>query len=153
MQLSHEPLVPQELEKAEKYWVKESQKTLQDRLKKGEFQQLSLFTDKNGIRVGGRVDEALVSYETKHPAMLPQDHWISLLITRHFHQIGHTGVATTVAKIRTKFRIIRAHDLAKSIKFRCVCCREIEARTETQLMADLPRTRLEPFTPQFHYTA
>ena len=31
--------------------------------------------------------------------------------------------------------------------------REIEARTETQLMADLPRTCLEPFTPPFHYTA
>ena len=147
MQVSHGPLALQELEKAEKYWVKESQKTLQDRLKKGELQQLSLFTDKNGIRVGGRVDEALVSYETKHPSMLPRDHWISLLITRHFPEIGHAGVATTVAKIRTKFWIIRAHDLAKSVKFRCVCCREIEARTETQLMADLPRTRLEPFTP------
>ena len=58
-------------------------------------------------------------------------------------------MATTVAEIRTKFWIIRAHDLAKSVKFRCVCCREIEARTETQLMADLPRTRLEPFMPRF----
>ena len=154
MHLSHGPLAPQELEKAENYWVKESQKTLQDCLKKGELQQLSPFTDENGIiRVGGRVDEALVSYETKHPAMLPRDHWISLLITRHFHQIKHAGVVTTVAKIRMKFWIIRAHDLAKSVKFRCLCCREIEARTETQLMADLPRTRLEPFTPPFHYTA
>ena len=32
-------------------------------------------------------------------------------------------------------------------------CREIEAQTETQLMADLPIIRLEPFTPPFHYTA
>ena len=154
MQVSHGLLVPQELEKAEKYWVKESQKTLQDPLKKGELQQLSPFTDENGIiRVGGRVDEALVSYETKHPAMLPRDHWISLLITQHFHQIGQAGVATTVAKIRTKFWIIRAHDWAKSVKFRCLCCREIQARTETLLMADLPRTGLEPLMPPFHYTA
>ena len=72
MQLSRRPLAPQELEKAEKYWVQESQKTL---LKKGELQQLSPFTDENGIiRVRGRVDEALVSYETKHPAILPRDH-------------------------------------------------------------------------------
>ena len=36
--------------------------------------------------------------------------------------------------------------------FWCVCCREIEARTKTQLMADLPRTHphLEPFMPPFH---
>ena len=109
--------MPQELEKAEKYWVKESQKTLQDHLKKGELQQLI-------IRVGGRVDEALVSYETKHLAMLPRDHWISLLITRHFHQIGHAGMATTVVKIRTKFWIIRAHDLTKSVKTSDACAAE-----------------------------
>ena len=108
---------------AERYWVKQSQKALQDCLKKGELQQLSPFTDKNGIiRVGGQVDKALVSYETKHPALLPRDRWITLLITQHFHQIGHAGVATTVAKIRTRFWIIRAHNLAKSVKFRCVLC-------------------------------
>ena len=153
-QLSDGPLAPQELKEAEKYWVIESQKTLHDRLRKGELQRLSPFTDENGvIRVGGRVDEALVSYDSKHPAMLPRDHWISFLITRHFHQIGHTGVATTVAKIRTKFWIIRAHDLAKSVKFRCVTCRELEAKAETQFMANLPRSRLEPFTPPFYYTA
>ena len=49
MQLSREPLAPQELERAERYWVKESQKTLQDRLKRGELQLLSPFTDENGI--------------------------------------------------------------------------------------------------------
>lgn len=82
--LSHGPLTPQELEKAEKYWVKQSQKIFHDRLKKGELQHLSPFTDENGItRVGGRVDEALVSYETNYPALLPRDHWITLLITRH----------------------------------------------------------------------
>ena len=81
MQLSQAALAPQELEKAETYLVKEGQKTVQDHLKKGELQQLNPFTDENGIiRVGGRVDEAFVSYKTKHPPMLPRDHWISLLI-------------------------------------------------------------------------
>ena len=114
--MSDGPLAPQELEEAEKYWVKESQKTLHDRLKKGELQKLSPFKDENGvIRVGGRVDEAaLVSYDSKHPTVLLRGHWISSLITRHLHQIGPTGGATTVAKVRTKFWITRAHDLAKS---------------------------------------
>ena len=62
-------------------------------------------------------------------------------------------MATTVAKIRTKFWIIRAHDLAKSVKFRCVLCREIEAKTEKQLIADLPDLRLAPHTPPFYYTS
>ena len=146
MHLSHGPLAPQELEKAENYWVKESQKTLQDCLKKGELQQLSPFRRK-------RNNQSWWSSRWSLSFLWNQTPWISLLITRHFHQIRHAGVVTTVTKIRMKFWIIRAHDLAKSVKFRCLCCREIEARTETQLMADLPRTRLEPFTPPFHYTA
>ena len=32
----------------------------------------------------------------------PREHWISLLITRHFHENGHSGVATTVAKIKKR---------------------------------------------------
>ena len=148
------PLTPEEPQDAEIYWVKESQKSLLGRLKKGDFQKLSPFTDNKGIiRVGGRADEALISYEARHPALLPHIHWISLLITRHFHQTGHSGVATTEAKVRKKFWILRAHDLAKTVRFRCAPCREMEARVETQFMADLPRSRLESFTPPFHFMA
>ena len=148
------PLTPQELQDAEIYWVKESQKGLLGRLKKGNFQELSPFTDNKGfIRVGGRADEALTSYEARHPALLPHTHWISLLITRHFHQTGHSGVATTVAKVGKKFWILRAHDLAKTVKFRCAPCQEMEARVETQFIADLPRSHLEALTPPFHLTA
>ena len=44
-----------------------------------------------------------------------ENHWISLLITRNAHQFGHNGVATTTAKTRRKYWVIRAHDLAKSL--------------------------------------
>lgn len=30
---------------------------------------------------------------------------------------------------------------------------ESEAKTESQLMMDLPKNHLEPFTPSFYYTA
>ena len=93
------PLTPEELQKAEMFLIKDAQNKLHDRLKRGEFKSLSPFTDDKGIiRVGGRVDKAIVSYETRHPALLPNDHRISLLITRHVHKNGHTGVATTTAK-------------------------------------------------------
>ncbi|XP_067051157.1 uncharacterized protein [Acropora muricata] len=148
------PLSPEELKDAETYRLKESQKTLRDRLSKGEFRNLSPYVDQEGVwRVGGRADKALVSYETRHPVLLPGDHGISRLIVQHAHQFGHPGVATTVAKTRTKYWIVRAHDLAKSIKFRCVVCREIGARVELQVMADLPQSRLAPFTPPFHHTS
>ena len=148
------PLSPEELESAENHWIKESQKSLKDRLMKGKLKNLSPYTDSDGIvRVGGRADNALVSYETKHPALLPREHWISLLITRHVHQCGHTAIATTVAKTRKKFWILKAHDLAKSVKFKCVFCRGMQAKVESQVMADLPECRLAPLTPPFYYTA
>ena len=112
------PLSPQELQHAENHWIKESQKSLSDRLRKGELKELSPYTDSDGIvRVRGRADKVFVSYETRHPALLPREHWISLLITRHIHQCGHTAVAATVLKTRKRFWILQAHDLAKTVKF------------------------------------
>ena len=43
-------------------------------MEKAEFKSLSPFKDDKGIiRVGGRVDKAIVSYEQKHPALLPSE--------------------------------------------------------------------------------
>ena len=96
------------------------------------MKNLSPYTDEEGVvRVGGRVDRASISFETRHPALLPRKHWISYLITRHVHRCGHTGVAATVAKIRRKYWIPRAHMLAKTVKFRCVLCRKLEAKLES----------------------
>ena len=148
------PLSPVELQEAEILWIMEAQKSLHDRLAKGEFQSLSPFKDDKGIiRVGGRVSKAVVSYDSQHPVLLPRKHWISLLITRQAHQFGHNGVAATAAKTRRKYWILKVNDLAKSVKFRCVFCREMTHKVESQLMSDLPQLRLAPCTPPFHYTS
>ena len=139
------PLTPEELEKAEIFWIKEAQRDLHRRKEKGEFKSLSPFQDDKGvIRVGGRVDEAIVSYDPKHPALLPSDHWVSWLITRHAHQHGHNGVAATTAKTRKKFWILKANKLSRAVKFKCGFSREMEHKIETQLMAHLPALRLAP---------
>lgn len=146
--------MPEELRKAEMSWIKSAQKDLKSRMKNGEFKSLSPFIDeKEVIRVGGRIDKAIVSYEEKHPVLLPSDHRISLLITSHVHNHGHPGVATTTAKTRRKYWSLKANKLSKSEKFRCVTCREMAHKAETQLMAELPLLRLAPQTPPFHYTA
>ena len=94
------PLNPTELKHAEMYWVKEAQKTIHDRLKRGEFKTLSPYIEEDIIRVGGRAEESLMSYDSRHPVLLPQKHHISMLITRYFHERGHSGVAGTAAKVR-----------------------------------------------------
>ena len=148
------PLTPGELESAELFWIKEAQRSLHRRKEKGEFKSLSPFLDSKGvIRVGGRLDEAIVSYDQKHPALLPSDHWISWLITRHAHQYGHNGVAATTGKTRRKFWILKANKLSKSVKLKCGFCREMAHKAEAQFMANLPAHRLAPYTPPFYITA
>ncbi|XP_041453627.1 uncharacterized protein LOC121406824 [Lytechinus variegatus] len=147
-------LAPAELEKAELYWTKEAQKGLKSRFERGEFRTLTPFIDNEGvIRVGGRVENLVTSYESRHPALLPGSHHIALLFTRHVHEIGHPGVETTTAKARRKFWILQGHRLAKTVKHRCVKCRSTECKRETQKMADLPSNRVAPHTPPFHYTS
>ena len=66
---------PNEVESSRNLWIKEFQRSLKDRLRKNEFRALSPFTDKEGlVQVGGRIDNALVSYETRHPVVLPNNH-------------------------------------------------------------------------------
>ena len=103
--------------------------------------------------VGDRADNAFLSYEIKHLALLPKEHWILPLITCHVHQCGYTAIATTVAKTRKRFWILKAHDLAKSVKFKCVFCPEIQMKVESHVMADLPEHRLAPLTPPFYYNS
>ena len=105
------------------------------------------------VRAGGRADKGLVSYETIHPLLLPRDLWISRAVVQHAHQFEHLGVTAMVAKTGTKYWIVQAQDLVKSVKLRCVVCREIEAKVEAQVMADLPQRRLSPHTPPFYNTS
>ena len=96
-----------------------------------------------------------MSYDTKYPTLLPTAHWISLLITRHMHQSGHPGVATTTAKTRQQHRILKSNKLSNSEKSRCVFCKEMAHKAEKQLMADLPDVRLADvrLAPPFYYTS
>ena len=147
-------LTPEELHEAEIFLIKDAQKLLHDRVKKGEFKSLSPFADEKGIiRVGGRVDKAIVSYDMKHPVLLPNEHRISLLITRQVHQFGHSGVATTTAKVRRKYWVLKGNKISKSVKYRCKFCREMSHLAEEQMMANLPSIRLAPQTPPFYYTS
>ena len=108
---------------------------------------LSPFTDeKEIIRVGGRADKAIVTYDSKHPVLLPKNHHISYLITKETHDTNHTGVATTTALTRRKFWIIGVQKLAKSIKKKCIYCKKLHPQIQSQFMAELPQIRLNCLT-------
>jgi len=69
------------------------------------------------------------------------------------HQAGLQGIATTTAKVRRKYWVVKGNKISKVVKCHCMFCGEIEAKVETQLMAKFPSYRLKPFPPPFMYTS
>ena len=47
----------------------------------------------------------------------------------------------------------KVHDLAKRVEFRCVFCCEMQAKAESQVMAESPECPLDPCTPPLYYTS
>ena len=96
------------------------------------------------IRIGGRLDRAPVPFEVKHPAILPPEHHFTKLVIRHFHRkAGHSGVSYTWSLIREKYWIISARLSIRRELNNCVTCRKINAPVGQQIMAELPKARVE----------
>jgi len=59
--------------------------------------KLDLILIDNVLRVGGRLDKAPLSYEARHPAILPHVSHLMELVIRHFHErVAHFGVNHTL---------------------------------------------------------
>ena len=103
------------------------------------------------LRVGGRLQNSDLPEDTKHPLVLPYGHRISSLIISYYHdKTKHQGRCVTSGAIRSAGFFIQkgSHMIRQFIK-NCVTCRRIRGKCETQLMAPLPKDRLEtepPFT-------
>ena len=97
------------------------------------------------IRVGGRLANADITDESKHPIILPRSSPIAKLIVEWNHkQLGHTGREHVLSKIRERFWIISAPSLVKTIIKSCTRCRLLYATPMQQIMSDLPADRVTP---------
>ena len=58
------------------------------------------------LRVGGRLDNAKVSYDVKHPIILPGKHRLTELLIRGIHEEnGHVGVNQVISLLRQRYWI------------------------------------------------
>jgi len=101
------------------------------------------------LRVGGRLEEAVVlSYDKKHPIILPKKHHISQLIVRYCHEsLAHAGREQTLVQTRKMFWILGGRGLAQNIIRSCFKCRRLNERPMKQVMAPLPKERLQLYKP------
>lgn len=115
--------------------------------------KLSPFLDSDGLlRIGGRLKYSSLPQEQVHPLLLPNTaHVAQLLIGSHHRKVGHTGKGLTMNSIRTAgYWITSCGSAVSSYISKCVTCRKLHGKPQTQVMADLPSVRTEPSTPFTH---
>ncbi|XP_011879108.1 PREDICTED: uncharacterized protein LOC105568236 [Vollenhovia emeryi] len=105
---------------------------------------LNPFIDAHGIlRVGGRLSHAIVSYDHKHPILLPGKHAFTrlIIIDEHERQL-HAGAQATLSAIRQNYWPTSARSVIRSVIKKCTTCIRNTPRLGATLMADLPETRV-----------
>ncbi|XP_066270881.1 uncharacterized protein [Branchiostoma lanceolatum] len=113
--------------------------------------QLNPKLDEEGIlRVGGRLRQATLSEEMKHPMMLPKTSRVSELVIQEIHEDnGHLGRNYVTSKVRERYWIPQVNSLIRQVNGKCVTCRRHHGKTGEQKMADLPSFRVIPENPLF----
>ncbi|XP_055848210.1 uncharacterized protein LOC129913509 [Episyrphus balteatus] len=119
--------------------------------KKSQLITLSPFLDGNGlIRVRGRLENADVPYDMKHPIILPRDHHVcNLIIDKAHKETLHGGTSLVLNTLRNNFWILDGKRVVTREIHKCVICAKHRAATTQQLMGALPAPRVNltrPFT-------
>ncbi|KAJ8369824.1 hypothetical protein SKAU_G00098520 [Synaphobranchus kaupii] len=105
------------------------------------------------LRVGGRLKNASLPLDLKHPVILPRDGVVTHLILDYCHaKTQHQGRGQTLNELRANgyWIVGGSKAVANHIK-QCVICRRARRSTEEQKMADLPADRVDP-SPPFTYS-
>ena len=106
------------------------------------------------LRVGGRLDAVQLSYDLKHPIILPECHYLTELIIRDAHEKtgGHCGVNATLNILCQKYWILNAKVTVRRVLSKCVTFKRIHSRTQNQIMAELPSARFQIKEAPFSHT-
>uniref|UniRef100_A0A5S6Q4J4 Integrase catalytic domain-containing protein n=1 Tax=Trichuris muris TaxID=70415 RepID=A0A5S6Q4J4_TRIMR len=115
-----------------------------DLSRRSRFRRLSPFIDTRGLfRVGGRLDEAVMAYDAKHPPILPSRHHLTNLLIRKVHsQNCHAGIEATLSLVRAHAWIVDGRAAVRRVVGQCTVCRRYESNPSLPKMAPLPPSRL-----------
>ena len=105
----------------------------------------------NILRVGGRLTNAHLTFDLKHPIIMPESSHLTSLIIYEIHStvVGHSGVNSALNRLCQRFWIINAR-----VTIRCVISdytvrRRVKSKPSNQFMADFPPARLKVYDSLF----
>ena len=141
------PLNIDEHESAEILCLKEMQKAV---VRSPEFeslkQQLGLYSGDHGLlRCKGRLQNASIPFDAKHPIILPADHYFTVLIIDNCHmRTLHNGVKETLIELKSRFWVTKGRQTVRRVISKCVNCKKIEGKHYVIApTAPLPQFRVE----------
>ena len=107
----------------------------------------------NGLLiVRGRFDRASISFELKHPIILPHTSHLTNLIVLHCHcVIGHGGANMTLNQQLQRCWILQSTAVVRRVLKSCMHCRRRYEMPVAQKITDLPPSRLQVDTHPFAY--
>lgn len=98
----------------------------------------------NIIRVGGRLENSYLSYDAKHPIIMPNNHPLTKLIIDFEHRRNlHAGTQATLAAVRQKYWPLKGKSVVKGILRKCMTCFKARPTTVDRLMGNLPKERVQ----------
>ena len=114
--------------------------------KNSRLASLTPFSDAQGIlRVGGRLQNAPLSWSQKFPIALHHHSKLAKLIILYKHNTYlHAGPQLTRSIIRQDYWILKINSAIRSCILRCHKCIRMKAATQSQIMAALPEARVNP---------
>ena len=135
----------------EKYNQEITALTLGKSLSKGSaISKFNPFLDDNGLlRSKSQLDQADISYDSKHPLILSSGHIAKLLVSFQHKFLKHAGVSTLMTTLRSCYLIVGLRKLAKTVCRECITCHRHHSQACRQPVAPLPGLRVNsapPFT-------
>jgi hypothetical protein len=102
--------------------------------------------------VGGRLRRSNLDESAKHQIILPRSHHVVELIVNRCHvEAGHSGAEHVLSLIRMKYWIVHGRQAVKKWSHKCVQFLRQRAKACEQVMADLPRDRVDGNLPPFSH--
>jgi hypothetical protein len=107
------------------------------------------FIDQEGLlRVGGRLQQSTLPYQTMHQMILPPNHHFTKLVVSAEHtRLHRAGPQLLTASLREQFWIPRIRNLVRTTIQHCLTCYKFKAQATQQLMGELPASRVQPSRP------
>ena len=112
-----------------------------------------IISDDGLLRVGGRLKNAQISPDERHPIILHHKHPLSVLIVQHYHVSNfHAGREHTLGLVRQLYWIIKARSVIRHVIHACLFCERRRVTPTSPTMSDLPIERLAINEAPFTYT-